>query len=112
MAATTTTESPRLKQRFESELKKQLQTELGLGNVMQVLPGIHPYIAISDQTIPGHSTAFRDHAATPEALDRALVAAKALALTAIDVLSDPELLKEARAEFAERRAAGTVKGRQ
>ncbi|MCU1465948.1 MAG: ribosomal protein [Actinomycetia bacterium] len=36
MAATTTTESPRLKQRFESELKKQLQTELGLGNVMQV----------------------------------------------------------------------------
>ncbi|MDQ1434854.1 MAG: large subunit ribosomal protein [Actinomycetota bacterium] len=36
MAATTTTESPRLKQRFESDLKKQLQTELGLSNVMQV----------------------------------------------------------------------------
>ena len=83
-----------------------------MGNVMQLLPGIHPYIAISDQTIPGHSTAFRDHAATPEALDRALVAAKALALTAIDVLSDPELLKDAQAEFAERRAAGTVKGRR
>jgi amidohydrolase len=83
-----------------------------MGNVMQVLPGIHPYIAISDQTIPGHSTAFRDHAATPEALDRALVAAKALALTAIDVLADPDLLKSARAEFDERRAAGTVKGRQ
>jgi len=82
-----------------------------MGNVMQVLPGIHPYIAISDQTIPGHSTAFRDHAATPEALDRALVAAKALALTAIDVLGDPALLKSARAEFDERRAAGTVKGR-
>lgn len=82
-----------------------------MGNVMQVLPGIHPYIAISDQTIPGHSTAFRDHAATPEALDRALVAAKALALTAIDVLGDPDLLKDARAEFNDRRAAGTVKGR-
>jgi metal-dependent amidase/aminoacylase/carboxypeptidase family protein len=82
-----------------------------MGNVMQVLPGIHPYIAISDLTIPGHSTAFRDHAATPEAQSRALVAAKALALTAIDVLGDPELLKSARAEFDERRAAGTVKGR-
>src|SRR6202795_4488795 len=34
--ATTTTESPRLKQRFESELKAQLQNELGLTNVMQV----------------------------------------------------------------------------
>ena len=34
--AATATESPRLKQRFESELKQQLQTELGLTNVMQV----------------------------------------------------------------------------
>ena len=82
-----------------------------MGNVMQVLPAIHPYIAISDSTIPGHSTAFRDHAATPEALERALIAAKALALTAIDVLADPEILKRARAEFDERRFAGIVKGR-
>ena len=34
--ATTTTATPRLKQRFESELKAQLQNELGLTNVMQV----------------------------------------------------------------------------
>ena len=82
-----------------------------MGNVMQVLPGIHPYIAISDQIIPGHSTAFRDHAKTPEALDRALVAAKALALTAIDVLAMPEVLQQAKREFEERRAVGVVKGR-
>ena len=30
------TERPRLKQRFETEMKPQLQTELGLTNVMQV----------------------------------------------------------------------------
>jgi large subunit ribosomal protein L5 len=39
MAATTTgatTTAPRLKQRFETELKPQLQQELGLTNVMQV----------------------------------------------------------------------------
>lgn len=82
-----------------------------MGNVMQVMPAIHPYIAISDQTIPGHSTAFRDHAATREALDRALIAAKALALTAIDVLADADMLAKARAEFDERRTAGIVKGR-
>ena len=34
--AATTTASPRLKQRFESDLKPQLQNELGLTNVMQV----------------------------------------------------------------------------
>jgi large subunit ribosomal protein L5 len=38
MATTTTAspESPRLKQRFESDLRAQLQNELGLANVMQV----------------------------------------------------------------------------
>ena len=82
-----------------------------MGNVMQALPAIHPYIAISDQTIPGHSIAFRDYAKTPEALERALIAAKALALTAIDVLADPEVLRKARAEFDARRVTGIVRGR-
>lgn len=82
-----------------------------MGNVMQVMPAIHPYVAIHNEIIPGHSTAFRDHARTPEALDRAFVAAKALALTAIDVLGEASLLEQARAEFAERRTAGIVKGR-
>jgi amidohydrolase len=82
-----------------------------MGNVMQVLPAIHPYIAISDDPIPGHSTAFRDQAATPEAHARAFAAAKALALTAIDVLADPALMDGARREFEERRTAGVVKGR-
>ena len=82
-----------------------------MGNVMQVMPAIHPYVAIANETIPGHSTAFRDQARTPEALERALVAAKALALTALDVLVDPGLLRDARAEFDERRKAGVVKGR-
>ena len=34
--ASATTESPRLKQRFETDLKPQLQKDLGLSNVMQV----------------------------------------------------------------------------
>ena len=36
-----------------------------------------------------------------------LVAAKAMALTALDLLTDPELLANARAEFAAGSAAGT-----
>jgi len=47
-------------------LGKRSTGSTDMGNVMQAIPGIHPYIAISDQTIPGHSTAFRDHAKTPE----------------------------------------------
>ncbi len=82
-----------------------------MGNVMQVLPAIHPYIAIAPEPVPGHSIAFRDLAVTQGALDNALVAAKALALTALDVLTDASVLQRARAEFEERRKTGIVKGR-
>jgi amidohydrolase len=82
-----------------------------MGNVMQVLPAIHPYVAISQESIPGHSIAFREAVLSPEAHENALVAAKALALTAIDVLTDTNVLRKARAEFEDRRAKGIVKGR-
>lgn len=81
-----------------------------MGNVSQIIPAVHPYIAIAPEGTPGHSTAFRDAAATPEALANALAAAKALALLVVDLLSDPELLARAQAEFAERQRAGIVKG--
>jgi amidohydrolase len=81
-----------------------------MGNVSQVVPAIHPYISIAPEGTPGHSIAFRDAAATPEAHQNALVAAKALALVAADLLADPALLERVRAEFAERRTAGLVKG--
>ena len=82
-----------------------------MGNVSQVLPAIHPYIAIAPEGTPGHSTAFRDAAATPEALANALTAAKAMALVAIDALADPALVEQARAEFERRRTEGVVKGK-
>jgi hypothetical protein len=82
-----------------------------MGNVSQILPSIHPYIGIAAEGTPGHSTAFRDAAATPEAHDNALFAAKALALVAIDALTDGGLLERAGVEFEERRKQGVVKGK-
>ena len=80
-----------------------------MGNVSQIIPAMHPYIAIAPEGTPGHSTAFRDAAATPAALANAIAAAKALALVAVDLLEDPNLLARAQAEFAERQRAGIVK---
>ncbi len=82
-----------------------------MGNVSQVVPAAHPYIAIAPDGTPGHSTAFRDAAGTPEAHANAIAAAKALALTAVDLLAEPALLARARAEFEERQRAGMVRGR-
>ena len=80
-----------------------------MGNVSQVVPSAHPYIGIAPEGTPGHSTAFRDAAATPEAHANAIAAATALALLAVDLLTDATLLSRAKAEFAERQRAGMVK---
>lgn len=81
-----------------------------MGNVSQVVPSAHPYIGIAPDGTPGHSTAFRDAAATPAAQANAISAAKALALLAVDLLADPALLARAKTEFADRQRAGVVKG--
>ncbi len=100
-----------LGQSVAATLEDERMGSTDMGNVSQLLPSIHPYVAIAPEGTPGHSTAFRDAAATPEAHESALAAAKAMALTTIDLLTEPALLEAARAEFEEKRKAGVVKGR-
>ena len=65
-----------------------------MGNVSKIMPGIHPSIAIAPPTINAHSPRFAE-AAVSDAGKRAVVdGAKALAMTAIDVLTDEELIKQ------------------
>ncbi|HEY7623765.1 MAG TPA: M20 family metallopeptidase [Candidatus Limnocylindria bacterium] len=67
-----------------------------MGNVTTLIPGIHPFLSITDGPVPGHSIAFTEAARSTRALDTMHVAAKALAMTALDVLSDASLLKRAK----------------
>jgi hypothetical protein len=67
-----------------------------MGNVTTIVPGIHPFLSITEGPVPGHSIAFTEAAKTPKALETMRLAAKALAMTAIDVLTDHGLLKRAR----------------
>jgi metal-dependent amidase/aminoacylase/carboxypeptidase family protein len=67
-----------------------------MGNVTTVIPGIHPFLSITDGPVPGHSIAFTEAARTPRALETMRLAAKALAMTAADVLMEPALLKRAK----------------
>jgi amidohydrolase len=70
------------------------------GNVSQVIPTIHPYIRISPDGVPGHSREFAEWARSPLARGGMVAGAKALALTALDLLADPEALRAAKEEFA------------
>jgi amidohydrolase len=70
------------------------------GNVSQVLPTIHPYIRISPDGVPGHSREFAEWAKSPLARAGMIAAAKALAMTALDLVAQPAELARAREEFA------------
>src|SRR3989475_5018539 len=68
-----------------------------MGNVTTALPGIHPFLSITDGApVPGHSIAFAEAARTPRALETMRVAAKTLAMTALDLLADAALLRRAK----------------
>ncbi|MBI3637098.1 MAG: M20 family metallopeptidase [Candidatus Rokubacteria bacterium] len=70
------------------------------GNVSQVIPTIHPYIRISPDGVPGHSREFAQWARSPLARTGMLAGAKALALTALDLLASPEALRRAKDDFS------------
>ena len=70
-----------------------------MGNLSHYLPAIHPYLAIVDPEIPGHSTEFRDATTNPRGRRTLLDAAKMLAMTAWDFLNSPELRERVRRDF-------------
>jgi amidohydrolase len=70
-----------------------------IGNVSQVIPAIQPYVQIAPTGTPIHSRAFEAAAVTPQARQGLCQAAKIMAMTAYDLLADPGLVKQARAEF-------------
>jgi amidohydrolase len=75
-----------------------------MGDVSHAVPAIHPYLAICDVgEAMCHQDAFVDCANSPRGYQAMLHAAKALALTAYDLLTQPELLAAAKAEWAQGR---------
>ncbi|MDR7483913.1 MAG: M20 family metallopeptidase [Armatimonadota bacterium] len=70
-----------------------------MGDVSQVIPSIHPYVSIGPRDLAGHSVEFREAAVSERGFAAMLAAAKAMALTAYDILTQPGLLAAARREF-------------
>jgi amidohydrolase len=70
-----------------------------IGNVSQVIPAIQPMVQIAPTGTAIHSREFEAAAVTPLARQGLCQAAKTMAMTTYDLLADPGLLKQARAEF-------------
>jgi len=72
-----------------------------MGNVSQLVPSIHPSVAIAPKGISIHSPQFAEAAASEAGIQGMLDAAKALAMTAIDLLTSPKTVNQVKKEFAE-----------
>ncbi|MCK5670581.1 hypothetical protein KAI10_04305, partial [Candidatus Bathyarchaeota archaeon] len=70
------------------------------GNVSQEMPALSGYINIGDVTL--HSPSGTKMTATNQAHEAMIIGAKALAYTAIDLMTDPEKLENAVTEYRNR----------
>jgi amidohydrolase len=70
-----------------------------MGNVSYAVPSIHPMFGIPTHGAANHTAGFTACAATEEAHAATLRAAKAMAMSALDLYAGPDLLAAAKAEF-------------
>jgi amidohydrolase len=70
-----------------------------MGNVSKVVPAIHPYLETVSQDIAGHTVEFREICMSEDGKSAMLDAAKAMAMTMLDLFLNPRLIQEARAEL-------------
>ena len=89
-----------LGERVEQTPEDQELGSTDVGNVSQAVPTLQPTIALTDQLdVVCHSTAFAEAAGGPAGDRATLFAAKALAMTAVDLFSCPNTLQAIQQEF-------------
>ena len=74
-----------------------------MGNVSQVVPGIHPIVTIAPKDVLGHSPQFAEAAASEAGMCGLVDAAKALAITATDLVADPSIAARVTKEFQQQK---------
>lgn len=77
----------------------RLMVSTDMGNVSYRVPTIHPIVKVSPPDVALHSAEFATWAASPDGDRGVLDAAKAMAMTAVDLWLRPEAAAEVRAAF-------------
>lgn len=70
-----------------------------MGNVSRLAPSIHASVAIASKDVLGHSPRFAVAAASEAGVQGLLDAAKALAMTVVDLVASPETVSKVKKEF-------------
>jgi amidohydrolase len=75
---------------------------LDIGGLSHRIPVLHPFFRVLDRPLPTHTAEFAAAAAGPRALRATAAAARALALTALDLMVDDGLRAEVQTAHADR----------
>jgi len=70
-----------------------------MANVSQVVPSIHPVVSIAPKDVLGHSPRFAEAAASEAGIRGLVDAAKALAMTVVDLVANSDIVSEVKGEF-------------
>jgi metal-dependent amidase/aminoacylase/carboxypeptidase family protein len=70
-----------------------------MGDVSQIIPAIHAYLAIAPENIAGHTLEFKEYCNSEAGKSAMLDAAKAMAMTVVDLLTEPSLVQKAKEEL-------------
>jgi amidohydrolase len=82
---------------------KERMGSTDMGNVSQVVPALHPYIDISPGGV-GHTAAFAEASRSPAGHEAMIVAAKVLAMTAVDLIAVPGKVAKVHEAFEKQKA--------
>jgi amidohydrolase len=69
------------------------------GNISQLIPAVHAYFQVSEDRVGAHTVEFGLAAKSEQGLAGMVIGAKALALTALDLIDESDLLTRSRREF-------------
>ena len=75
-----------------------------MGNVSQLVPSIHAWVAIASREVALHSFGFASAACSEMGFRGLSDAAKAFAMNIVDLLADPDMIAQAKTEFERMRS--------
>jgi amidohydrolase len=82
---------------------KQTFASTDMGNVSQLIPSIHPHVAIAPEEVLIHSPEFATAATSDTAIRGLVDGAKALAMTVVDLVASPEIVTKIKEEFQQQK---------
>jgi len=87
-----------------NDMPRDHMGSLDMGTLSRRVPSLHAYVAIAPPDVVLHTRAFAEATISERGRQAALLAARMLARTAVDLMCDPELLRRVRGEFEHARS--------